>query len=81
MSVTLTTEKSGDNWFVSLTHVALTLEQTSYEIAKPQSYRVGDIVEVQVSFTVVPLRGQKYKMLSVMRSIALMNNKFTEVRR
>ncbi|KAF8879257.1 hypothetical protein BD779DRAFT_1407445, partial [Infundibulicybe gibba] len=44
-----------------------------FQVAKPQVFRIGDLVEVQVSFAVVPLKGGKYKMLSVLRSIALLD--------
>jgi len=47
-----------------------------YEIAQPQTYRIGDIVEIQISFIAVPLKGQKYKMITVLHSIASMDNSF-----
>ncbi|KIL65175.1 hypothetical protein M378DRAFT_77339, partial [Amanita muscaria Koide BX008] len=47
---------------------------------QPQIYRVGDIVEVQVSFVVTPVREGKRKMRTILRSIALINGKFTQVR-
>lgn len=43
----------------------------SYERCKPQVFRVGDIVEVQVSFIVIPVKGGRRKMLTVLRSLAL----------
>jgi len=51
----------------------------SYEVTEPQMYRVGDIVEVQMSFVVVPLKSQHFKMLSVLHSIALIDSSFTQV--
>ncbi|KAM6490326.1 hypothetical protein JOM56_014303 [Amanita muscaria] len=45
---------------------------------QPQIYRVGDIVEVQVSFTVTPVKEGKRKMRTILRSIALINRKFTQ---
>ncbi|KAF8872727.1 hypothetical protein BD779DRAFT_1477389 [Infundibulicybe gibba] len=51
-----------------------------FQVAKPQVFRIGDLVEVQVSFAVVPLKGGKYKMLSVLRSIALLDGQFAQKR-
>ncbi|KAF8896010.1 hypothetical protein BD779DRAFT_1466051 [Infundibulicybe gibba] len=48
--------------------------------AGPQVFRIGDLVEVQVSFTVVPLKAGKRKMLSVLRSIALLDGQFSQKR-
>ncbi|KAF8872048.1 hypothetical protein BD779DRAFT_1453279 [Infundibulicybe gibba] len=48
--------------------------------AGPQSFRQGDIVEVQVSFVVVPLKKQKYKMLGILHAIALLDTSFSQVR-
>jgi hypothetical protein len=38
-------------------------------------------VEVQASFIAVPLKDNKYKMLAVVRSIALINGSFIEARK
>ncbi|KAF8075764.1 hypothetical protein FPV67DRAFT_1407739 [Lyophyllum atratum] len=51
----------------------------SYQKIGPQSFRTGDIVEIQVSFVVVPLKGEKYKMISVLRSIAFIDGNFKQV--
>ncbi|KAF8870508.1 hypothetical protein BD779DRAFT_1455315 [Infundibulicybe gibba] len=45
----------------------------------PQTFRVGDIVEVQVSFVVVPLKQQRYKMMGVLHAIALLDTSFSQV--
>ncbi|RDB30758.1 hypothetical protein Hypma_005840 [Hypsizygus marmoreus] len=58
------TDKEGNNVHVSV---------------GPQTFRVGDLVEVQLSFVVVPLKGDKYKMLAVLRSIALLDGQFRQV--
>jgi len=60
------------------THLMLTIS-IRYDTMKPQSYRVGDIVEVQLSFVVVPLRNQKYKLVNVLHSIALLEGRFSQV--
>ncbi|KAF9465631.1 hypothetical protein BDZ94DRAFT_1306973 [Collybia nuda] len=44
--------------------------------APPQTFRIGDIVEVQVSFVAVPLKGDQYKMLTILHSIALLDGSF-----
>ena len=46
----------------------------------PQTFQEGDIVEIQVSFIVVPLREQKSRMNVVLRSITLLEGKYTQVR-
>ena len=46
----------------------------------PQIFHVGDIVEAQVSFIVAPLKNKKFKMIVVLRSIALLNSTFSQVR-
>ena len=50
------------------------------EAVNPQIFRIGDIVEAQVSFIVVPLKDNKHKMIVVLRSIALLDPYFTQVR-
>lgn len=52
----------------------------SVETVNPQIFRVGDIVEAQVSFIAVPLKDKKYKMITVLRSIALLDSTFSQVR-
>jgi hypothetical protein len=46
----------------------------------PQTFRVGDVVEAQVSFIAAPLKDNKHKMIVVLRSIALLNATFSQVR-
>ncbi|KAF8873465.1 hypothetical protein BD779DRAFT_1679176 [Infundibulicybe gibba] len=46
--------------------------------AGPQSFRVGDLVDVQLSFVIVPLKEQRYKMVTVLHSIALVNGSFSQ---
>jgi len=41
-----------------------------FQAVGPHTFRIGDIVEMQVSFVAVPLKEQKYKMMVVLRSIA-----------
>ena len=51
----------------------------SFVTKGPQIFRVGDIVEVQISFIVVPLKGQNMKMHCVLHAIALLSENFTQV--
>ncbi|KAF8218588.1 hypothetical protein L208DRAFT_1349767, partial [Tricholoma matsutake] len=44
-----------------------------------QTFRVGDIVQVQVSFIGIPVQGNNHKMLVVLHSIALLDNSLTKV--
>jgi hypothetical protein len=60
--------------------ITLLTRKQSVEAVNPQIFRVGDIVEAQVSFIAVPLKDKKYKMIVVLRSIALLNPSFSQVR-
>jgi hypothetical protein len=44
-------------------------------------FRIGDIVQVQLSFVVIPIKGGRRKMLTVLRSIALLDGSFSKVRK
>lgn len=56
------------------------LEGNRFKETAPHTFQEGDIVELQVSFIVVPLRNQKSRMNIVLRSIGLLEGKFTQVR-
>ena len=51
-----------------------------FQVSGLQIFRIGDIVEVQASFIVVPLKNQNLKMHMVLHSIALLDGQFTKVR-
>jgi hypothetical protein len=54
--------------------------ETQRYISKgPQFFRVGDIVEAQMSFIVVLLKGQNMKMHCVLHAIALLDRHFAQV--
>lgn len=53
---------------------------TKYVNIKPASVSVGDLVELQVSFIMVPLRENKFKATMVLRSILVLERTFTQVR-
>ena len=51
----------------------------SVDTVNPQIFCIGDIVEAQVSFIAAPLKNNKYKMIVVLRSIALLDPTFSQV--
>jgi hypothetical protein len=75
-------DEKGDQWWVESTRQPLTYTdpQQSFEPAGPQIFHIGDIVEAQVSFIVIPLKGKSAKMLTILHSIALLNTEITKVR-
>jgi hypothetical protein len=50
-----------------------------YITVKPASLSVGDIVELQISFVMVPLRDNKFKAMMVLRSILVLDRTYTQV--
>ncbi|KAF8220676.1 hypothetical protein L208DRAFT_1332501 [Tricholoma matsutake] len=52
----------------------------SIEPAGPHIFQIGDIVEIKVSLIVMPLKDNKHKMILMLRSIALLNSHFSQVR-
>ena len=50
-----------------------------YIRCEPQSFQVADIVQAQLSFVVVPMKGRLCKMLTVLRSITLIDDSFGTV--
>lgn len=53
--------------------------KSRFHCTTPQTFQEGDIVEIQVSFIVIPLRDQKCRMSVVLRSINLLDGRFTQV--
>ncbi|CAA7271373.1 unnamed protein product [Cyclocybe aegerita] len=49
-------------------------EKQRYEAIDPIKFHIGDIAEAQVSFVVIRLKEQKYKMLIVMRALTLLDS-------
>lgn len=45
----------------------------------PTRFRVGDIVEVQMTVAAVPVKNNKYKMIIQLRSLALLDGTFADV--
>lgn len=50
-----------------------------YNDADPMVFKIGDIVEAQVSFVGVPLRGDKVKLMVVLRALSLLDCEQTMV--
>ena len=50
----------------------------SFKVAGPQIFQGGDIVELQISFIVIPLRDQKWRMSIILRGITLLEGIFTQ---
>ena len=44
-----------------------------YDIIDPSKLNKGDIVEVQVSFVVVPIKDKRFKPLIIMRAVTLLD--------
>lgn len=45
----------------------------SYKTIDPVKFRLGDIVEAQVSFTTIPLYNKQFKMLIILQAITLLD--------
>lgn len=58
----------------------LTIWLLSFQIAEPVLFRIGDIVEVQTTIVVVPIKRDRFKMILQLRSIALLDGTFAQVR-
>jgi hypothetical protein len=46
---------------------------------EPVVFRIGDIVEVQLSMLLVPTKNQRYKTMLKLRGLAALDTKFTDV--
>lgn len=45
-------------------------------MCEPQTFWIGDIVQAQLTFVVILIWGGKHKMLSILRSIVLIDEQF-----
>ncbi|KIM78013.1 hypothetical protein PILCRDRAFT_75994, partial [Piloderma croceum F 1598] len=50
-----------------------------YHPVAPVRFRIGDIVEAQMSCVVVPLKGEKFKMIHQLHLLALLDATYTQV--
>lgn len=46
---------------------------------EPKIFRIGDIVEVQISFMATPLQSGRRKMRAILRTVALLDGSFAKV--
>ncbi|KAI0083655.1 hypothetical protein BDY19DRAFT_899974, partial [Irpex rosettiformis] len=53
-------------------------KEKAYVTCKPVRVRVGQLVEIQVSFCVVPIAKGRYTMLSKLRSVCILGNPIQE---
>jgi len=49
----------------------------SFLMAKPQMFQFGDIVETQLSFVMVLLKGKTFNMMTILHSIVLLDSAWT----
>ncbi|PPR00998.1 hypothetical protein CVT24_000572 [Panaeolus cyanescens] len=49
-------------------------DEYSFERCRPTNFQIGDIVEIQISFAALPLRGNRFKLGLILRSVALLDN-------
>jgi hypothetical protein len=47
--------------------------------ANPVIFRIGDLVEVQLTAAAIPIKHSHYKMILSMRTIAIIDSNFAEV--
>ena len=58
----------------------LTLTQNNrFQPCKPQIVQLGDIVQAQLSFVIISVKGGKCKMLMILHLLVLLESKFTKV--
>ena len=53
--------------------------QNRFTPSKPAKFQVGDLVEVQVSLVAIPQQERKLKTVMILRSITLMDGRFSQV--
>ena len=51
----------------------------SYKEITPVKFGVGDLVEVQLTLMLVPLRGGQYKLAPILRCLTMLDSKFSQV--
>ncbi|KAF8329028.1 hypothetical protein F5887DRAFT_1081409 [Amanita rubescens] len=52
--------------------------ETKYVEISPVRFQIGDIVEAQMTFMLVSLPGNDYKMVSILRSMTMLDNSFSQ---
>ncbi|KAF8802300.1 hypothetical protein BYT27DRAFT_7261397 [Phlegmacium glaucopus] len=69
---------TGDNKVCYYKKVVSKGGEPLFYLTTPQTFQEGDIVEIQVSFIVIPLRDQKSRMSVVLQTISLLDGQFTQ---
>ena len=59
-----------DPWLIS---------STRYQVISPTKFQIGNIVEAQMSFQVVPVRGGQHMIVVILRSLALLDSQQARV--
>lgn len=54
-------------------------EICSYKEIAPVKFCTGDLVEVQLTLMLVPLRGGQYKLAPILRCLTILDSKFSQV--
>lgn len=54
-------------------------QMVRFQPCEPQMFCLGDIVQAQLSFVVVPIKGGHHKMLAVLQSLAMLDGNFGQV--
>lgn len=73
-----TTENTSKDYYLQHLCTAQQLHHR-YVPTQPAIFSVGDIVEIQASFVIFPLKEKKFKTAMILRSIALLDRQFTQV--
>ncbi|KAF8801145.1 hypothetical protein BYT27DRAFT_7011805, partial [Phlegmacium glaucopus] len=59
----------------SITYLAakISTRLPRFQACEPQMFRTGDIVQAQLSFVIIPVKAGQRRMLTVLRSLALLD--------
>ena len=76
-------EGGGTKWAIDSIDISPELQANKfndrhYDVA-PNAFRVGDIVEAQISFEVIRLKGKRQKMIVILRALTLLDKEALEV--
>jgi hypothetical protein len=64
---------------MSANHARPLNHATRFSETDPMQFRVGDIVEVQMTIVAVPIQKNKFKVVTQLRTVALLDGTFTDV--
>lgn len=72
-------QPNGKAKYVAIIKFEARLNILRYCPGRPSSFRIGDIVEAQLSFVTVPVQANQFKMMLVLRSLALLDSTYSQV--